>query len=80
LTTTKIRATDQDLIDTLQVVLLIGRLPPELARNLLGRTGEPRDLSCAVCLMFAGMGIYGPLPTLASNMDGTWYTYEESAQ
>jgi hypothetical protein len=26
------------------------------------------------------MGIYGPLPTLASNMDGTWYTYEESAQ
>lgn len=65
-------------VDTLQCFLLIGRLPTELAANFIGVTGEPRDLSAAACLMFAGSGIHWPIPCLARQWDGGWWDVESA--
>lgn len=71
-----IQMSDQLRVDTLQFLLLVGRLPPELARNLLGVTSEPRELSCAACFMFAGAGLHWPLPCLSKGLRG-WFDVEK---
>lgn len=70
---TSILASDQLRVETLQLFLLIGRLPTELAQTFFGAHGEPAELAAAACLMFAGMGLHWPLPCLARRADGNWF-------
>ena len=60
-------------VDTLEFLLLVGRLPVDLAQTFIGLTGEPRELSAAACLMFAGAGLTWPIPCLARQFDGGWF-------
>lgn len=60
-------------VDTLQFFLLVGRLPPDIARDFIGQTGEPRHLSMLACMAFVGLGVHWPMPCLARQMDGGWF-------
>lgn len=70
-----IEPTTQLKIETLQALLLVGRLPDDARlRASVASVGTPLDIAAAACLVFSGMGVHWPIPCLARKMDGGWFT------